>query len=240
MEISLPRDLFPQIHADDDVNPASRRKMVLPRVTQAILEAQGYEFKSKIPVPGGYAFNVVDPDGKKLKLGLKTAVNRWLNTSNILVERVDAVIITTFAWDAADEKPEALQLVRISSSDLLARIDQVRKEAKKRKWDWSPNFYMPLDPENIDPDGGVGCVGKALLEIGTVIFGPQRVKWVKATLGSIQDTAITTDAKPSSVDGVTASFGGAIDTAREIVLAKAALADRLKISPEKIEILVRY
>jgi hypothetical protein len=235
MTVFLPRDLFPQIHEDPAVNPASRRKVVLPRITRQILERSGYKFGEKIRVPGGYAFEVTDPDGHKLKLGLKTAVNRWLNTATTLVEMVDSVIVTTFEWDDDEEKPVSIELVHISSSDLLKMIGKVQKAAIKEKADPLGHYYMPLDADSIEDDH-LGCVAGAVIPAGRVVFGPEKVVWVSEEWGRLDEPLLShtghsaPNAPPSS----------AIDVASVVAEAKANLAARLGIAAEKIDLSIRF
>lgn len=233
MSISMPRELFPQIHEDKEINPASRRKVVLPHIAQKIMEAQGYKFGSKIRIPGGYAFEVVDPKGNAIKIGLKTGVNRWLNTSTSLVERVDLVIVTTFVWDDNDEKPDQLELIAVESEKLLDMISKVKKAVKKKGWDWSPNYYMPIDLENVDDSPG--CAGSALMDYATTIFGPTKVKWVNAKWGSLGDFSEASAAAEVSISTI-----GNVDTPSIIAHAKAELSQKLGVSPLNIEISVRY
>lgn len=235
MPVILPRDLFPQIHYDPAVNPASRRKVVLPRITRQILERLGYKFGSKIRVPGGYAFDVVDPNGQSLKIGLKTAVNRWLNTATTLVEMVDSVVVATFEWDDDDEKPVSFELLEISSQALLKMIDKVQKAAMKKGADPHGHYYMPLDIDSIEDDH-LGCVAGAVIPVGQVIFGPEKVVWVDEEWGGID--------KPSATHGGSVEAGSpsltAIDVAGVVAEVKTNLAARLGIAAEKIDLSIRF
>lgn len=234
MSIYLPRDLFPQIFEDQSVNPASRRKVVLPRITRQVLERLGYTFCDKIRVPGGYAFEVVDPDGRSLKLGLKTAVNRWLNTATTLVEMVDTVIVATFEWDDDDEKPVGFELVEISSAALLRMIHKVQQAARKKGSDPLGHYYMPLDSDSIEDDH-LGCVAGAVIPSGRVIFGPERVVWVNEEWGRIDSTP----PQAPSVDANLAS-SNAVDVVSVVAEAKASLAARLGISADRIDLNIRF
>ena len=235
-KLSLPRDLFPQVYEDPDVNPASRRKVVLPRITRQILESKGYVFGAKIRVPGGYAFEVTCPDGRALRIGLKTAVNRWLNTATTLVEMVDTVIVTTFKWDDDDEKPEALELVEIASEDLLAMVKKVRTDARKRGWDPNGHYYMPLDKELIEDDH-VGCVAGAVIPQGRRLFGPMIVTWIADEWGRFEahaDPAAALGAPPP------AEPTRPIDVAAIVAETKAMLASRLGVPAANIDLSIRF
>ncbi len=234
MNIDLPRDLFTQIHEDPAVNPASRRKVVLPRITRQVLESQGYMFGSKLRVPGGYAFEVTAPDGRRLKLGLKTAVNRWLNTATTLVERVDSVIVTTFVWDKDDEKPEALELIEISSAALLAMIQRVREEAIRLGKDPHGHYYMPLDPELHD-EGQLGCIVGAVIPAGNRIFGPERVNWIASEWGRVRP-----DWDASGAPALPAPASPPVDVATIVAETKATLAARLGVPPSNIDLSIRF
>jgi hypothetical protein len=232
VKVRLPRNLFPQIHEDSAVNPTSRRKVVLPRISRQILEQKGYAFGDKIRVPGGYAYEVTDPEGRQLKIGLKTAVNRWLNTATTLVEMVDKVIIATFEWDEEDEKPVSLELIEISSSALLAMIAKVRKAAKASGQDPYGHYYMPLD-RNLIEDDHLGCVAGAVIAAGNVLFGPEKVTWVKDEWGGVEAQA------PESTHEAESPFKPA-DVGVIVAKAKADLADRLGIPLENIDLSIRF
>ena len=229
-KLSLPRDLFPQVYDDPGVNPASRRKVVLPRITRQILESEGYVFGAKIRVPGGYAFEVTCPDGRALKIGLKTAVNRWLNTATTLVEMVDIVIVTTFKWDDDNETPESLELVEIASEDLLAMVKKVRAAARKRGWDPNGHYYMPLDEALIEDDH-VGCAAGAVISHGRRLFGPMRVTWIADEWGRFE-----ADAHPVAALAAAPS----IDVAAIVAETKAMLANRLGIPAANIDLSIRF
>ncbi|MEA2998275.1 MAG: hypothetical protein QOK17_108 [Sphingomonadales bacterium] len=233
MKISLPRNLFPQIHEDSAVNPTSRRKVVLPRITRQILEHEGYTFGDKIRVPGGYAYEVTAPDGEALRIGLKTAVNRWLNTATTLVEKVDRVIIATFEWDEDDEKPVAFELVEISSSALLGMIGKVRKAAKAEGWDPYGHYYMPLDEKRAD-DGPFDGVAGAVIPAGRILFGPEKVTWVKDEWGEVV-AAASPNEDATGHSGLKAADVGAI-----VAKAKADLAGRLGVPLENIDLSIRF
>lgn len=235
----LPRDLFTQIHEDPAVNPASRRKTVLPRITRQILEAQGYVFGSKIRVPGGYAFEVTDPQGHKVKLGLKTAVNRWLNTATTLVERVDVVIVATFAWDD-DEKPEALELIEIRSADLLKMVEKVRGAAQKSGWDGNAHLYMPIGDNDLANDPShPGSAAGTVLSAGRHIFGPEKVIWTKDEWGWIEQDG---NSSASSGAPVPPPVAGPqpLDVAAIVAKTKADLAVQLGIPATNIDLSIRF
>lgn len=235
MSIFLPRDLFPQIHEDPAVNPASRRKVVLPRITRQVLERSGYKFGDKIRVPGGYAFEAIDPNGRKLRLGLKTAVNRWLNTATTLVEMVDSVIVATFEWDDDDEKPVAFELVEISSTALLKMIEKVRNAATRKGSDPLGHYYMPLDADSIEDDH-LGCVAGAVIPAGRVIFGPEQVVWIDEEWGRINapSTMQTVSAEPNVHSSRT------LDVSSIVAEAKSSLAARLGIAADRIDLNIRF
>lgn len=235
MQISLPRNLFHQIHEDAAINPTSRRKVVLPRITRQIMEQTGYAFGDKIRVPGGYAYEVTDPEGRKLKIGLKTAVNRWLNTATTLVEMVDRVVIATFEWDENDEKPVAFELIEISSPALLSMIAKVRKAAKKADYDPYGHYYMPLDESRAD-DGPFDGVAGAVIPSGKVFFGPEKVVWVKDDWGGV-NSPDTPSPNDRSV-GEPAAKG--VDVGAIVAKAKADLAGQLGIPLEKIDVSIRF
>ena len=236
MSIHLPRDLFTQIFEDPAVNPASRRKVVLPRITRQILEQRGYKFSNKIRVPGGYAYEAVDPSGAKVRLGLKTAVNRWLNTATTLVKMVDTVIVTTFEWDVDDEKPEKLELIEISSAALLKMIDKVKAAAAKRGWDRDGHYYMPLDASALEEDH-VGCVAGAVIPTGQVLFGPEKVIWVADDWGNV-GAGPKVSARIDIAAG--ASDNPRVDVAGLVAQAKVDLAAKLGISSDKIDVSIRF
>jgi hypothetical protein len=231
MRVKLPRNLFPQIHEDSAVNPTSRRKVVLPRITRQILEEEGYAFGEKIRVPGGYAYEVTDPAGRQLKIGLKTAVNRWLNTATTLVEMVDTVIIATFEWDEDDEKPVAFELVEISSKALLAMIAKVRKAVKASGGDPHGHHYMPLDPQLVEDDHH-GSVAGAVIDAGRVLFGPEKVVWVKDEWGGVE-------AQARAASGADSQFK-AIDVGAVVARAKSDLAGQLGIPIDNIDLSIRF
>lgn len=232
MKVLLPRDLFPQIHEDAAVNPASRRKVVLPRITRQLMEAKGYRFGDKIRVPGGYAFEVTDPDGVRRRVGLKTAVNRWLNTATTLVEMVDTVIVTTFTWDEADEKPVSIELIEIESTDLLAMVKKVRSAAQKKGGDPNGHYYMPLDEELIEDDH-VGCVAGAVIPAGKPLFGPQPVLWIADEWGRVESVNGASSPKKT---GETAP----VDIAAIVAKAKTVLAEQLGVPAANIDLSVRF
>lgn len=235
MSVYLPRDLFPQIHYDENVNPASRRKVVLPRVTRQVLENHGYKFGNKIRVPGGYAYEVTDPSGRDLNIGLKTAVNRWLNTATTLVEMVDEVIVATFTWDDEGEKPLAFELIKISSANLLKMIAKVRKEAGRREMDPTGHYYMPLD-DDLMIDDHIGCVAGSVISSGSVLFGPEKVKWTKDEWGRIDL------AGAAAVEAATASpiATPPLDVGALVARTKADLASSLGVPIENIDLSIRF
>jgi hypothetical protein len=236
MRIYLPRDLFWQIHEDPAVNPASRRKVVLPRITRQILEAKGYAFGSKIRVPGGYAFEATAPDGRALKIGLKTAVNRWLNTATTLVERVDTVIVTTFKWDDEGEKPDALELIEISSTDLLAMIEKVRKAARKAGGDANGHNYMPIDDDELaDYEHNFGCAAGSVLTVGRQIFGPEPVIWTADEWGRIEKEGGKPIAVPPS-----GPSPQPLDVTAIVAKTKDDLAAQLGIPASNIDLSIRF
>lgn len=235
IQIKLPRNLFAQIHEDPAVNPASRRKVVLPRITRQILEATGYAFGDKIRVPGGYAYEVTAPDGQQLKLGLKTAVNRWLNTATTLVEMVDTVIVTTFTWDDDDEKPVALQLIEISSKQLLEMIDKVQREALKRGDDPLGHNYLPLDSELIDGSRW-GSVAGAIIPAGRILFGPETVSWIADEWGRVESADVANVPR----EAVPVAVAGPADVAMIVAKAKMELALQLGIPPGNIDLSIRF
>lgn len=235
MRTYLPRNLFPQIHEDPAVNPTSRRKVVLPRITRQVMESQGYVFGNKIRVPGGYAFEVTDPKGRALRIGLKTAVNRWLNTATTLVEMVDTVIVTTFKWDEEDEKPEALELIEITSADLLAMVKKVRAAARKRGLDEDGHYYMPLDKDLIEADH-VGCVAGAVVPHGRRIFQSDPVIWVADEWGRIDASSAAAPETPPHA----AAAAGPVDVAAIVAETKAALATRLGVPASNIDLSIRF
>ncbi|HEX2762341.1 MAG TPA: hypothetical protein VHM92_00660 [Allosphingosinicella sp.] len=234
MKVSLPRNLFAQIHEDSAVNPTSRRKVVLPRITRQILEHQGYTFGDKIRVPGGYAYEVTDPDGATLRLGLKTGVNRWLNTATTLVEKVDRVIIATFEWDEDDEKPVAFELVEIASSALLGMIAKVRKAAKAAGEDPYGHYYMPLDESSAD-DGPFDGVAGAVIPAGKVLFGPEKVVWVKDDWGRVDAPGALSAASATGDPASKSAEVGAI-----VAKAKADLAGQLGVPLGNIDLSIRF
>lgn len=234
MRIFLPRNLFPQIHEDPAVNPASRRKVVLPRITRQIMESQGYVFGAKIRVPGGYAFEVTGPDGRALRIGLKTAVNRWLNTATTLVEMVDTVIVTTFTWDDDDERPVAVELIEIASADLLGMVKKVRAAARKRGWDPNGHYYMPLD-DNLIEDDHVGCVAGAVTAAGRRLFGPEPAIWIADEWGRVEAvTSISPSAQP------VLESAQPVDVAALVAKTKADLAARLGVPAANIDLSIRF
>lgn len=235
MTIFLPRNLFSQIHEDAAVNPASRRKVVLPRITRQLLELQGYRFGDKIRVPGGYAFEVTDPQGVQFRLGLKTAVNRWLNTASTLVSMVDKVIVATFEWDSDDEKPVAFELIEISSPALLKMIDKVQKEAIKLGGDPLGHHYMPLDQLAIESDH-VGSVAGAVIPAGRIVYGPEKVIWVKDDWGRVE---IAPDVHVDD-EKVAGQLSNALDVGTLVAKTKADLAAQLGISTDNIDLSIRF
>jgi hypothetical protein len=237
MNVYLPRNLFPQIHEDPTVNPASRRKVVLPRIARQLLEGLGYQFGAKIRVPGGYAFEVTNPSGKAVRLGLKTAVNRWLNTAPALVERVDVVIIATFMWDDGDEQPISFELIEIQSKALLEMIDKVKKAAVKRGWDRDGHYYMPLDASVLgNEEDHVGCVAGAVIPAGRVVFGPEQVIWVDDEWGSVGGDP----SQPQRIVSKETSDIPKLDVTRLVAETKLELAGKLGISSERIDVSIRF
>jgi hypothetical protein len=215
------------------VNPASRRKVVLPRVTRQILERQGYKFGNKIRVPGGYAYEVTDPKGNPLRLGLKTAVNRWLNTATTLVKMVDTVIVSTFEWNVENEKPEKFELIEISSGDLLKMIGKVRDEAGRRGEDPDGHHYIPLDDRSVDTQ--TGSVAGSVLAKARIIFGPEAVVWVDEEWGRVDSS------KPGEDAGAPSSAAAApVDVTAMVADTKNKLAARLGISPDRIDLTIRF
>ncbi|MBX3561245.1 MAG: hypothetical protein KF780_05475 [Sphingomonas sp.] len=235
MRIYLPRNLFPQIHEDPAVNPTSRRKVVLPRITRQIMEGQGYVFGNKIRVPGGYAFEATDPNGRALKIGLKTAVNRWLNTATTLVEMVDTVIVTTFKWNEEDEKPEALELIEVASADLLGMVKKVRSAARKEGRDPNGHYYMPLDEELIEGDS-VWCAAGAVMSVGRRIFRSEPVIWVADEWGRTEATNAGTLAVTPSVE----ASARPVDVAAIVAETKAVLAAQLGVPTSNIDLSIRF
>lgn len=237
MRIHLPRNLFRQIYEDSDVNPASRRKVVLPRIARQILEAQGYVFGAKLRVPGGYAFEVTTPDGREVKLGLKTAVDRWLNTATPLVERVDVVIVTTFAWDDDDEKPVALELIEVRSDDLLRMVKKVRDAAKQDGWSKDDHLYMPVsDADLANDETHPGCAAGSVVSAGRRIFGPERVTWIKDEWGRVERDGGSSPVPPSP----SSPSPRPLDVTAIVAKTKDDLAAQLGIPASRIDLSIRF
>lgn len=134
-------------------NDQGTRKTAYADVFLSLASHLGYAVGSSLKVQGAYSFEM-SKGGRTVRIGLKSAYDRWLNTASKMVEKVDEVWITTFRWSdpsKGDKVPTHLEVYRISAAALLtkyAKVDKARKAAGR------PEAYafIPLDEAGLAED----------------------------------------------------------------------------------------
>jgi hypothetical protein len=185
MKIKMPRSFFDQ---NNKRAAASERKVAFPKLAEEIMAHNGHPVVSRLSFSGGYA-TIFDYEGDAIRIGLKTAVNRWLNNSSTLVEATDKVLLTTVQRDESG-KPVSLEMWLVDSEKLLAIISAVRKEGLERGVD-PHHFYTPLDEEEM-ASGHAGCVAGPISAIVEKKFGPYEIIWTDEDEAEIAtDVALT-------------------------------------------------
>lgn len=207
------------------------RKTAFGQLFRSLAAHLDYEVGNSLKVQGAYAFEM-RKDGKVVKIGLKTAYERWLNTATAMAERVDEVWVAAFLW-ADEQTPTHVQVYRIAAEDLLekfAKVDESRKAAG------SPNAfaYIPLDAVGLEVANKVyNKAAGFVLDTATLLFeaplifrddGDARVIAAGAPIASSDESPART--RPSAVD---------VDVFRR---AKQLVADALQIDPDMVTIKV--
>lgn len=181
IQVRLPEDLFSD---EGGHSSAARRKVTLPKVIKQVGQLAGYDFGKKLTIPGSYGFNAMY-ENEAIKVGFKTASNRWLNTADTLVKATDVILVPYFIWDYAEGEEEAwpthLGMLSISSADLLAMIKKVRKAAEQDGEDPKGHHYIPVFEDEIYDI--YGCAAGALENADSAEFlfdEPVEIDWVGA------------------------------------------------------------
>lgn len=129
------------------------RKTAYADVFLSLAAHLGYTVGTSLKVQGAYSFEM-SKGGKTLRIGLKSAYDRWLNTAAKMVEKVDEVWVTTFRWSdpsKGDEVPTHLEVYRIEAATLLAKYAKVDK-ARKAAGRPDAYAYIPLDEAGLAVD----------------------------------------------------------------------------------------
>lgn len=209
------------------------RKTAFADIFTSYAAHAGYTVGNSLKVQGAYAFEM-RRDGVSRRIGLKSSYDRWLNTAQEMVKKVDEVWVTTFRWSdptQGDEVPTHLEIYRIAPEDLLAKFKRVH-DARAKAGKSNAMAYMPLDAAGIqDPDvAHYNKAGGYLLDTAELLF--------EAPLVFSDRGAARVEEEVGTPASVSPQVGGGNDIATLVYQHKQALAKIYGTTPDKIKILI--
>ncbi len=223
MTTTLNRDLW----ANEDASKKEKllvmkqRQVAFVEFAKAKLAGLGFEFGASLKLPGAYAFQT-KKDGKSIKVGIKTAADRWVGVPRQpngqwgLLSAVDLVFVVTVD---SFYTPSEIQLYEFDPLVVIEKAKKVYATAAthgQTGLQWIPLDHHEGRSSTSMSAGPLGPVGKVIVA--------EQIKWIESVAASKE------------------TFEGAeqhSDIGLSILEAKRRLAITFGVNPEAIDITIR-
>jgi hypothetical protein len=209
------------------------RKTAFADVFLSLLEKKGYKNPQSLKIKGAYAFEVTNPQGRQVKIGLKSAYDGWLNTAHKMVEAVDIVWVFSFRWTGQGE-PSSMDVHAIVADDLLDLFNRIHKTRAKLGRQNDHTYIPVLDDTKdgflLNNPNHYACSEGSLEQYADRIYTAPLVWSNKEPTGIVEATA---QQKPTAV--LPDPLQGIDDP---IAVLKQLIAKRNNTSVDKVKVLI--
>lgn len=210
------------------------RKTAFADVFLSLLEKRGFSYPKSLKIKGAYSFEVTSPDGRQIKIGLKSAYDGWLNTAHKMVEAVDIVWVMSFRWDGEGD-PTSIDVHSILAGDLLDLFSRIHKTRATLGRQGDHTYIPVLDVTKDEflktyPDH-YACSEGSLEQYGELIYSAPLVWDDKSRPGIVEAQAAQQKSKQGAVD----PLQGLSDP---VAALKELIANRNNTTVDRIRILI--